>query len=263
MTKTVGVIGGLGPAATLDFFAKLLAKTPAERDQDHLRVLIDNNPRVPDRNAALRGEGPSPGPSFADAARGLERQGANFIVLACNTAHAWQDEIEAAISVPFLSMIDATVEETVATLNANHHRSVPAKAGTQERRGETGPPLSRGPSTEGGAASVGILAADGCLLAQLYQHAFAARGINVLTLEGPQQAQFMRLVYAIKSGDVGDVVRFDMKALAWALTRRGASALVAGCTEVPLVLDAGDVEAPLISSTDVLVARTIAFARGD
>ncbi len=69
VSKTIGVIGGMGPAATVDFFAKLLAATAAERDQDHLRILIDNNPRVPDRNAAIAGRGPSPGPQLAESAR--------------------------------------------------------------------------------------------------------------------------------------------------------------------------------------------------
>ena len=87
-------------------------------------MLIDNNPHIPDRNAALRGEGPSPGPALADAARGLERQGADFVVMACNAAHAWQADIEAAIAVPFLSMIDVTVEETVRrTAWRTHERS--------------------------------------------------------------------------------------------------------------------------------------------
>src|SRR5262245_16312339 len=101
--KTIGVIGGMGPAATADLFAKLLAATPAERDQDHLRVLIDNNPHLPDRNAAIAGRGPSPGPHLAESARGLERAGADFLIMACNTAHAFVADIEAAISIPLLS----------------------------------------------------------------------------------------------------------------------------------------------------------------
>ena len=114
MSKTIGVIGGMGPAATLDFFGKILEATHAERDQDHLRVLIDNNPRVPDRNAAIAGRGPSPGPQLAESARGLERAGADFLVIACNTAHAFQPDIEAAISIPLLSMIDATTDAAMS-----------------------------------------------------------------------------------------------------------------------------------------------------
>ena len=83
-TKTVGVIGGLGPAATLDFFDRILKRTKAVRDQDHLRLIIDNNTKVPDRNAACKGEGPSPGAAIAASARGLQDAGADFMVMACN-----------------------------------------------------------------------------------------------------------------------------------------------------------------------------------
>ena len=229
--KTIGVIGGMGPAATVDFFAKLVRATGAERDQDHLRILIDNNPRVPDRLAAIAGEGPSPGPALAASARGLEQAGAEVIVMACNTAHAFEAEIKAAIGVPFLSMIDATASATLAL--------APARA------------------------RVGLLAADGCLRAGLYQHAFAAAGIEFLLHSDDAQARFMALVRRIKAGEAGAEVRAGMAALAHALIARGAEAVIAACTEIPLALDADALGVPLVSSTDALVARTIAFARGD
>lgn len=224
--KTIGVIGGMGPAATADLFSKLIAATGAKRDQDHLRILIDNNPRVPDRNAAIAGRGPSPGPALAQSAAELQRSGANFIVIACNTAHAFQPDIEAAISVPLLSMIDATVEAALAS----------------------------------GAQRVGVLAADGCRRAQLYPKAFTARGVEALLLSDEAQADFMQLIYRIKAGDIGAETRNAMKAHAIHLNARGAQAIVAACTEVPLALDADDLAVPLINSTDALVARAISYA---
>lgn len=226
MTKTIGVIGGMGPAATLDLFAKLLEATPAERDQDHLRVLIDSNPRVPDRNAALAGRGPSPGPQLAAAARGLERAGADVLVIACNTAHAFQDEITGAVAIPLLSMIDATADAAVA--------NKPSR--------------------------VGVLAADGCRRAGLYKRAFAARDVEALFLDDGAQADFMQLVYRIKAGDTGEAVCSSMTALGASLLARGAELVVAACTEVPLVLGADALGAPLIDSTDALVKRVVAFA---
>jgi aspartate racemase len=225
--KTIGVIGGMGPAATLDLFAKLLAATGAERDQDHFRILIDNNPRVPDRNAAIAGRGPSPGPQLAASARGLEDAGADFLIIACNTAHAFAAEIEAAITIPLVSMIDATVD---AAMEKNPVR-------------------------------VGVLAADGCRRAQLYHRAFAARGVEPLFLADAAQADFMTLLYRIKAGDIGAETRRRMQQLAIHLSARGAQAIVAACTEVPLVLDADVLAVPLISSTDALVARAVAYAR--
>jgi aspartate racemase len=226
--KTIGVIGGMGPAATVDFFAKLIAATRAERDQDHLRILIDNNPRVPDRNAAIAGIGPSPGPHLAEAARGLERSGADFLVIACNTAHAFQADIEAAVSIPLLSMIEATVDAAM----------------------------------EQGAGRVGVLAADGCRRARLYHKAFAARDVEALFLPDDAQLDFMALLYRIKAADVGDDVRRRMAAMALSLNARGAQAVIAACTEVPLALSPDTLAVPIISSTDALVARAIAFATG-
>lgn len=227
MTKTIGVIGGMGPAATADFFAKLIAATGAARDQDHLRILIDSNPRVPDRNAAIAGRGPSPGPDLARAARGLEHAGADFLVIACNTAHAFAGEIEAAVSIPLLSMIDATVDA----------------------------------SMEASPARVGVLAGDGCRRAGLYQRAFEARGVEALFPPDAAQQDFMDMLYRIKAGDAGDAIRRRMAALAIDLNARGAQAVIAACTEVPLVLDSDALATPVISSTDALVARAVAFAR--
>lgn len=226
--RAVGVIGGMGPAATWDFCRKVLAATPASRDQDHIRLLVDCHPGVPDRNAALAGEGPSPGPVLADMARGLERSGAQAIVIACNTAHAWAADIRAAVSIPFVDMVEATVAEL----------------------------RTRWPQ----ARRAGLLAVDGCLRAELYQRALAAAGLGPVPLAEAEQARFMALVYQIKAGDTGPQARAEMAALARTLD---ADAVLSACTEVPLVLAAADLDRPLLDSTDVLVARTVAFAQGD
>ena len=228
--RTLGVLGGMGPAATLDFLAKLQRATPARVDQDHLRVLVDINPKVPDRNAALAGTGVSPGPVLAQMAAGLERAGAEGLVMACNSAHAFTAEVRAALrSAPLLSLI----EETVVEVRRSH---------LAVRR-------------------VGLLAASACLDAQLYQDAFEAGGVAVVAPEGELRARFMGLLYRIKAGEVGAASRAEMRAITEALVARGAELIVSGCTEVPLVLGPADVDAPLVDSTDVLVAAALAFAR--
>lgn len=227
--KTVGVLGGLGPEATLDFLAKVLRATGASQDQDHLHLIIDNNPKVPNRNDAIAGRGPSPGPALAGMARGLEAAGADFLVMVCNAAHAFQADIEAAVSIPFLSLIEATREQVT--------RRVPD------------------------ARTVGVLAASGCLDARLYETAFAPDDRRVLVPEGQERERFMDLLYEIKSGDTGRDARSRMRELALGLIERGAQVTVAGCTEVPLVLSAGDLPIPLVSSTDALVELTVQCAR--
>lgn len=225
-TKTVGVIGGLGPLATLDFFERIIKRTSAIREQDHLRLIIDNNTKIPDRNAYKRGEGPSPGPPLADAARALQAAGADFIVMACNTTHAWEAEIRAAISVPFISIIEETAD-VVAELR-------PERAG--------------------------VLAVDACLSSSLYQDALTKRGVAPVLLNADSQRTFMELIYRVKSGDTGETVKRSMTTLARKLEAQGAEVIIAGCTEIPLVLTADDIEGELVSSTDVLVERTIVFA---
>jgi len=230
-TKTVGVLGGMGPAATLDFFARALQASHAKRDQDHIRLIIDCNPSVPDRNDAVAGKGPSPAPALAEMARGLERAGAELLVMPCNAAHAFLADIETATKLPIISIIDVTVEQT--------RRAVPR------------------------AQRVGVLAASGCIDSGLYQKALAAHDIQTLVPEGDARDRFMATLYRIKSGDLCAEVRTHMRAIADELIASGAEAIIAACTEVPLVLNAADIAAPLVNSTDCLVEATIAAARGD
>lgn len=228
--KTVGVLGGMGPEATLDFFAKLLAATGANSDQEHLHVLIDNNPKVPNRNEAVAGRGPSPGPALAEMARDLERAGADFLVMACNAAHAFEADIRAATPLPFVSLIEEAAQATLA------------------RR----PGLER----------AGVLAAAGTLDAGLYERAFAARGVRASSPAGEARERFMALLYRIKAGDKGEEVRAAMRSLAGELLDAGAQVIVAGCTEVPLVLTQRDLPCPLVDATAVLAERTVMYAKG-
>ncbi len=138
MRKVVGVIGGMGPDATVDFMSSVIAFTDAAQDQDHVRMLVDNNPAVPCRQQALLGNGEDPGPVMARMARGLEAAGADFLVMPCNTAHAFADAVRSAASIPLLSIVDVTVAAC------------------------------------SGHALVGMLATRGCLEARVYQDAFAS-----------------------------------------------------------------------------------------
>ena len=232
--KVIGVLGGMGPDATVDFFAKLVTASHAESDQAHPRILIDNNPQVPDRTAAIEGRGPSPAAALAAMAQGLIDQGAELLAMPCNSAHAFAEAIVAvAGEVPFVHLIDTTVEATKARLP--------------------------------GVARVGVLATDGANAAGLYPDAYRAVGIEALLPAGAEQAQVMAAIYAVKAGRAGDAERAALREVGAALCARGAEALVAGCTEIPLLLRDGDVQhggvaVPVISSTDELVASTLRAA---
>lgn len=231
---TLGVLGGMGPQAGLDFMAKLIAATPVAAEQDHLRVILDSNPTVPDRNRAIRataqGSAPDesgPGPVLAQMARGLQQAGADFLVMACNTAHAFAPDIRAAVTIPFVSIIDEAVAEAAQT--------------------------ARG--------AVGILAAQGCVEAGLFQTALTRAGVQPLLLDDAAQAQFMELLYRIKLGDLSERSRSEMAAMARGLTDRGAGMIIAGCTEVPLVLDPSAVAVPVLDSTAHLARRCVQYAK--
>ncbi len=225
---TVGVIGGMGPSATVDFMDKLIRATKAPTEAGNLRLLVDCNPHVPDRHDALTG-GADPGPVLAEMAAGLQRSGADFVVMACNTAHAYEAQIKGALTVPFVSLIAETVQAL-----ATAHPAV---------------------------KTAGLLATSGCIEADLYQAALKAHGVETLVLDAPTQARFMDLIHQVKGGDTSDAARAEMRSLADVLIAAGAEVVVSGCTEIPLVLAAGDLSRPLVESTSVLVARTLAYAR--
>ena len=229
--KTIGVLGGMGPQATVDFLNIVIELTPARRDQDHLRVLIDSNPHVPDRQAAMRGDDSAVRAVLRDMALGLERQGADFLVMPCNTAHAFIDDAVAAVGIPFMSIIDVTVEAIL------------------EARAD--------------ACRIGLLATDACIESNRYQRAARALSLEIVTPGPKGQAECMALIAAVKAGDTGRAVRSSIAALARGLVDEGIDALIAGCTEIPLILDDDDVPVALISSTDVLAARAVDHALGN
>lgn len=229
MPKTVGVLGGLGPAATVDFMARIIANTRANSDQEHLRMLIDHNPGVPNRHDAIAGRSPSVAPQLVDMAVGLERAGADFLVMVCNTAHAYTADIRAAVRIPFVSIVDVTVEALAPTC----------------------------------ASKVGVMAAAGCLQAGLYQQALARSGYEPVIWQDDELDRFMAAIYRIKAGHRGLALQQTMLELAQRLVSRGAEALIAGCTEIPLILEAGQAPVPMLASTDTLVSRTIALAKGE
>lgn len=227
MKRVAGVLGGMGPDATVDFMAKVIALTPAGKDQDHVRMLVDHNPGIPNRQAALLHGGEDPGPVLAAMAAGLEAAGADFLVIPCNTAHAFSDAITAAVGIPLVSIIDLTVDACEPY------------------------------------ASVGLLATDGCVASRVYQKALAARGKTVIVPEPDEMASLMAAISAIKAGRRDEDISSAMRDVAAALVARGAGAIIAGCTEIPLALDAGMLDVPLVSSTEVLAVATVAIARGE
>ena len=228
--KTIGVLGGMGPWATLDFFEKLLRLTPAKTDQEHLRVIIDNNPKIPDRSPAIVGTGEDPTPALVAGARILQQAGADVIVIPCNTAHYFYERVQNAVSIPVLHIM----EEVVSTAR----EEVPS------------------------ARVLGILATAAAVSSGLYARACARKGIEVVNPDPAGQQVVNRAIYAVKGGQMGPEITAGLKKIADGLVGRGAQALVLGCTELPFVLKPQDVRVPLLDSNQILARAAVRFATG-
>lgn len=229
--KTAGVLGGMGPEATVDFMAKVIALTDADRDQDHVRMLVDHNPRVPNRQDAILHGGEDPGPVLAQMAARLEAGGADFLVVPCNTAYVFEDAILAATHIPLINIIGVSI------------------AAVQERAP--------------GVECVGLLATDGCLESGIYQAGVEEAGLEIEVPTADELVELMTLITAVKAGRQTDETARSMAGLADALVSRGAGAIIAGCTEIPLVLGADDISVPLVCSTDALAEITVKLATGE
>jgi aspartate racemase len=201
MSRILGVLGGMGPAATVDFLAKLQAATPAVRDQDHIHVLVDLNPQVPDRNVDAH----ATETELVRMAANLRDAGAEVLAMPCNTAHAHAGAIRAASGLELIDLIDMACAAAKAT----------------------------------GARRVGLIGTGAA--ADLYADRLAGLGLEPLRLGEAGQAAFMALLYRIKTGDLGEVVAAGAAALAEQLAGAGAQVVIAACTELPLVLKAASV----------------------
>lgn len=226
--RIVGVIGGMGPEATVELMRRVIALTPARDDQDHVHLIVDNNPHIPSRIAHLIDRtGEDPTPELQRMARGLEAAGAQVLAMPCNTAHCYAPAIRAAVQVPLLHMVDLTVERIAA----------------------------RRPH-----ARVGLLASTAVIQARLYERAFEAVGC---TLRAPAaQAEIMRLITGVKRGASGDAPRRAFADIAAALSAESDVLLIA-CTELSILAAAVRVSVPVVDSLDVLSESIVVFARGD
>jgi len=214
---TVGVLGGMGPEATAYFLDLIIRNTAAAKDQEHVPVMVYSLPQIPHRTDAILHGGRSPLPMLRHGAGILARAGADFLIMPCLTAHYFLPGLAAASPVPFVDL----VEETAVRLRAFRPRI---------RR-------------------VGLLATTGTIESRLFHDAFERSGTTVLTPSGRDLRRLMTAIYGkggIKSGVITGRPRDVVIAVAAELVRKGAQAIVAGCTEIPLVLKASDLPVPLI-----------------
>jgi aspartate racemase len=232
--KTIGILGGMGPEATVDCFDKIIKNTPAARDQDHLRVVIDSNPKVPDRTAAIIGDGRSPVPAMVAGCRALHDAGADFIIIPCVSAHVFLAEVRQQIERPVLSIFDAVAEAVT--------RDHPA------------------------IKVVGLLGTSGTVSGGLFQKRLARENIDTCVPDAAMQSRIMDAIYDIKNANPSRTrseITAELVAAARSLISLkpdGAQAIIAGCTEIPLALGQEHLAVPYFDAVTILARAAIAHA---
>ena len=226
--KTIGILGGMGPEATLDCFAKIIKNTPAKKDQDHLRVVIDSNPKVPDRPAAISGRGESPVPAMVQGCRCLQLAGADFIIIPCVTAHFFLEEVRQQVALPILSILDVVGE----TIGREHPQ----------------------------IKTVGLLAITATIDGGFFQRRLAAENIKTLVPDENQQSKVMAAVADLKKSRPARSrtrITAELIAAASSLISNGARGIVAGCTEVPLALKPEHLSVPYFDALTILARAAV------
>jgi aspartate racemase len=222
----LGIIGGVGPLATACFMEALIRKTPARRDQDHMPMIVFNDPQIPDRTAHILDHSqPDPQPEMANVARWLENAGADYIAIACNTAHYYYQGIDDAVDIPVVNIMEETAQAIAREV--------------------------------GLGSVIGLLATEGTVASGVFQDYLEAKGLRVMEPASDDQAVVSSLIYdGVKAG--GDYDPGQLVMLAERLRARGCDAVIVGCTELSVIYQ-GLSQRPdwLYDSLDILADRCV------
>jgi aspartate racemase len=230
--KTLGVLGGMGPLASAHFMLRLTLLTPAERDQDHIPAVLWSDPRVPDRTQGHLAGGDDPLPWLLRGIAGLKRAGCSAIAIPCNTAHGWYDAMHEAADMPILHIVDAAAAEL--------------------RRCDIGP------------ATIGVMGTQATLDMRLYQDRLQRHGWDCIVPTQDEMAQLVTPAIAMVKANRVAAACPPLAEAVNLLAARGAVAVVLGCTEIPLGIQAGPREqlcVPVVDTIDALARAAIAWAR--
>jgi aspartate racemase len=222
MPKTIGILGGMGPAATMDLFQKIILNTPIQTEQDHLRIIIYNNPKIPPRTQQS-----NPLPELIKSAILLERAGADFIIMPCNTAHIWLEQIKAAIKIPFYSIIENTVEFML---------------------------LENDPTNQ----KILLLGTETTINYGLYQRAFNHTPFEIITPTNEEQNFIDNAIKDVKAGKVeSNLYLQDLNRILTGYKNCGISLILGGCTEIPLLFHLFKVDLIMVDPTLLLAKLAV------
>lgn len=227
--KTIGIIGGMGPLATADLFRKIVLNTKATTDQEHIKILIDNNTDIPDRTEAIINNGKNPVPQLTKSAVALWAMGAQVLVMPCNTAHYFRSEVQKTVDIPILSMIEITSKSLLKK----------------------------------GIKTAGLLATEGTINSGIYQDVFMKMDIEIIAPDEDEQTVITDLIYnGVKAGKKDYDITI-VKDVMQNMINRGAETLVLGCTELPVAVDMYRLDFNVCDPTLELARGAIKAANGE
>ncbi len=225
--KTIGVLGGMGPDATALFFQRIIALTPAQSDQEHIPVVIYNNPQVPDRTQAIIASGENPVPALRKSISLLQRASVDFICIPCNTVYAYYDEMQKSAEVPIINLIEIVVERILEKL----------------------PRLEQ----------VGLLSTVGTIKSGLYHNALRKSNIELVTPDEGQHSSLQGAIHELKKQSKDKTV---IQAVANDLVEAGAQGIILGCTELSLIANDILLNVPVFDSIEILAENAVQLALG-
>ncbi len=226
--KIVGIIGGMGPEATVDLMQRIIRLTPALDDMDHIRCIVDNNPKVPSRiKAIIEGNGEDPGPCMADMGKRLETWGADFLVIACNTAHYYYDTVQDAVKIPVINLIDL-VSNTIKTNFPDQKK-------------------------------IGILASPAVAMTGLYSSRFEKLGLQDIWPDPWYQDSLFTIIKEVKKGNTDSRTKDAYIKVCENLLDKGAGIAVIACTELSAL--GGDLPINAIDAAQVLAMKIVQVAK--
>jgi aspartate racemase len=228
--RMIGILGGMGPEATLDLYRHIIDLTPATRDQDHIRVLIYSNPKIPDRTLAIAEGGESPLGCLVESAKLLEKGGAGIIAMPCNAAHCFIADMQREIGIPILDMID----ETRRTL-CEHFPEI---------------------------KTAGLIATLGTISGSVYHKSLERVGIDLLVPDKNELEESEAAIANVKAGIHHRAARETFHSMGARLVEAGAEVVILGCTEIPLAFDPGSVGYAVINPGKILAEAAVDWALG-
>lgn len=226
--KTIGIIGGMGPLATIDLYEKITFNTKAEKDQDHIHIIIDSYPQIEDRTAYILHGGKNPKDKLIESAKRLENAGADALIMPCNTAHFFAKDIEKEVSIPLIHIVKSTAEAI----------------------------KNKYPK----ANKIGLIATTGTLKSGVYANILKDYGYHIIELDERLENDIMDCIYkGVKAGKTEEYVPLFQKCVD-KIMDMGADVLIAGCTEIPILVPHIKSKIPVVDATLELALAAINFS---